>query len=57
VAAVVQVGIVPSPDTDQLAETFELKVYEFPSRIVCDGGVTVTVGGGGGGVEETVIVS
>jgi hypothetical protein len=55
VVAVVQVGIVPSPpETAQVAETFELKVNEVPSSIVCDDGVTVTVVGG---VDETVIVS
>jgi hypothetical protein len=49
-----QVGMPPSPDTDQLAETFELNVNWVPSSIVCDDGVTVTVVGG---MEETVIVS
>jgi hypothetical protein len=54
-AAVVQVGIVPSPpDAAQVAGTLEVKVNEVPSSIVCDGGVTVTVVGG---VDETVIVS
>jgi len=55
VAVVQEVATLPSPpDAAQVAETFELKVNEVPSSIVCDGGVTVTVVGG---VDETVIVS
>ncbi len=34
VVLLLQVGIVPSPDTDQLADTFELKVNWFPSSTV-----------------------
>lgn len=55
VEAVVQVGVLPfPPDAAQVAETFEVKVSEVPSSIVCDDGITVTVVGG---VDETVIAS
>jgi hypothetical protein len=49
---ILQVGILPSPVTVQLAERFELNASEVPSSIVWEDGVTLKVG-----VEETVIVT